>query len=96
MVISAITALTDANEANANEVNEANEEIKANNTNQESSTISHNNLPTPIEGLSKKKALTVLLNEYQPYTSEERHFLYSNHLSKKFLEQMIPHLKAII
>ena len=27
---------------------------------------------------------------------EERCFLYFNHLSKEFLEQMIPHLKALI
>ena len=27
---------------------------------------------------------------------EERRFLYFNHLSKDFLEQMIPHLKALI
>ena len=27
---------------------------------------------------------------------EERPFLYFNHLSKEFLEQMIPHLKALI
>ena len=27
---------------------------------------------------------------------EERRFLYFNHLSKEFLEQMIPHLKALI
>ena len=28
-------------------------------------------------------------------TQEERRFLYLNHLSKEFLEQMIPHLKAL-
>ena len=28
--------------------------------------------------------------------TEERCFLYFNHLSKEFLEQMIPHLKALI
>ena len=27
---------------------------------------------------------------------EERRFLYFNHLSKEFLEKMIPHLKALI
>ena len=27
---------------------------------------------------------------------EEKGFLYFNHLSKEFLEQMIPHLKALI
>ena len=27
---------------------------------------------------------------------EERRFFYFNHLSKEFLEQMIPHLKALI
>ena len=28
--------------------------------------------------------------------SKERRFLYFNHLSKEFLEQMIPHIKALI
>ena len=38
------------------------------------------------------------VSEYQYHTPsrEERHFLYFNHLSKAFLEQMIPHLKALI
>ena len=38
------------------------------------------------------------VSEYQYHTPsrEERHFLYFNHLSKEFLEQMIPHLKALI
>ena len=39
---------------------------------------------------------TVMLNEYQPLTSEERCFLYFKHLSKEFLEQMLSHLKALI
>ena len=30
------------------------------------------------------------------FSREERHFLYFNHLSKEFLKQMIPHLKALI
>ena len=29
-------------------------------------------------------------------SKEKRCFLYFNHLSKEFLEQMIPHLKALI
>ena len=37
----------------------------------------------------------VALNKYT-LSREERPFLYFNHLSKEFLEQMIPHLKAII
>ena len=37
----------------------------------------------------------VALNEYT-LSREERCFLYFNHLSKEFLEQMIPHLKALI
>ena len=38
------------------------------------------------------------VSEYQYHTPsrEERRFLYFNHLSKEFLEQMIPHLKALI
>ena len=38
------------------------------------------------------------VSEHQSHTPsrEERHFLYFNHLSKEFLEQMIPHLKALI
>ena len=38
------------------------------------------------------------VSEHQSHTPsrEERHFLYFNHLSKEFLVQMIPHLKALI
>ena len=38
------------------------------------------------------------VSEHQSHTPsrEKRHFLYFNHLSKEFLEQMIPHLKALI
>ena len=38
------------------------------------------------------------VSEHQCHTpsKEERRFLYFNHLSKEFLEQMIPHLKALI
>ena len=41
---------------------------------------------------------TSTVSEYQYHTPsrEERRFLYFNHLSKVFLEQMIPHLKALI
>ena len=37
------------------------------------------------------------VSEHQCHTPsrEERRFLYFNHLSKEFLEQMIPHLKAL-
>ena len=35
-------------------------------------------------------------NECYTPSREERRFLYFNHLSKEFLEQMIPHLKALI
>ena len=37
----------------------------------------------------------VALNKYT-LSREERRFLYFNHLSKEFLEQMIPYLKALI
>ena len=38
------------------------------------------------------------VSEHQSHTPsrEKRHFLYFNHLSKEFLVQMIPHLKALI
>ena len=41
---------------------------------------------------------TCTVSEHQCHTPsrEERRFLYFNHLSKEFLEQMIPHLKALI
>ena len=39
---------------------------------------------------------TVLTTPVLTKHSKERCFLYFNHLSKEFLEQMIPHLKALI
>ena len=39
---------------------------------------------------------TVSEHQYHTPSREERRFLYFNHLSKEFLEQMIPHLKALI
>ena len=39
---------------------------------------------------------TVMLSQCYTPTKEKRRFLYFNHLSKEFLEQMIPHLKALI
>ena len=58
-----------------------------------------------VEGLEKiaffvlcKTFLPRTVSEHQCHTPsrEERRFLYFNHLSKEFLEQMIPHLKALI
>ena len=45
-----------------------------------------------------KSIMQGTVSEYQYHTPsrEERSFLYFNHLSKEFLEQMIPHLKALI
>ena len=40
--------------------------------------------------------LTVVPNECYTPSIEKRRFLYFNHLFKSFLEQMIPHLKALI
>ena len=42
------------------------------------------------------KQNTVSEHQYDTPSREERCFLYFNHLSKEFLEQMIPHLKALI
>ena len=39
---------------------------------------------------------TVMLSQCYTPSKERRRFLYFNHLSKEFLEQMIPHLKALI
>ena len=39
---------------------------------------------------------TVLADWDETLTQEERRFLYFNHLSQEFLEQMIPHLKAFM
>ena len=39
---------------------------------------------------------TVESKSNRPPCREERRFLYFNHLSTEFLEQMIPHLKALI
>ena len=49
-----------------------------------------------IQALPSQRKSTV--SEHQSHTPsrEKRRFLYFNHLSKEFLEQMIPHLKALI
>ena len=39
---------------------------------------------------------TVSENQCHTPSREERRFLYFNHLSKEILEQMLPHLKALI
>ena len=39
---------------------------------------------------------TVMLSQCYTPTKEKRRFPYFNHLSKEFLEQMIPHLKALV
>ena len=39
---------------------------------------------------------TAVTRKVHTLSREERRFLYFNHLSKEFLEQMIPHLKALI
>ena len=39
---------------------------------------------------------TVMLSQCYTPSKEKRRFLYFNHLSKEFLEEMIPHLKALI
>ena len=39
---------------------------------------------------------TAVTRKVHTPSQEERRFLYSKHLSKEFLEQMIPHLKALI
>ena len=39
---------------------------------------------------------TVMLIQCYTPSKEKIRFLYFNHLSKEFLEQMIPHLKALI
>ena len=39
---------------------------------------------------------TVMLSQYYTPSKEKRRFLYFTHLSKKFLDVMIPHLKALI
>ena len=44
----------------------------------------------------KSKLHTVPTTPVLTNHSKERRFVYSNHLSKEFLEQMIPHLKALI
>ena len=43
---------------------------------------------------SKHDECTVSEYQYHTPSREERRFLYFNHLSKEFLEQMIPHLKC--
>ena len=42
------------------------------------------------------KAVTVPTTPVLTKHSKKRRFLYFNHLSKEFLEQMIPHFKALI
>ena len=37
-----------------------------------------------------------MLSQCYTPSKEKKRFLYFNHLSKEFLEQMIPHLKALI
>ena len=39
---------------------------------------------------------TIKSKTNHPPRRDERRFLYFNHLFKEFLEQMIPHLKALI
>ena len=48
--------------------------------------------------LESSTQFTGTVAEHQCHTPsrDERRFLYSNHLPKEFLEQMIPHLKALI
>ena len=43
-----------------------------------------------------KNLLTVSKHQYHTPSREERRFFYFNHLSKEFLEHLIPHLKALI
>ena len=45
---------------------------------------------------SYKCLYTAVTRKVHTPSREERRFLYFNHLSKEFLEQMIPHLKALI
>ena len=44
----------------------------------------------------KSNKHTVMLSQCYTPSKEKRRFLYFNHLSKEFLELMIPHLKALI
>ena len=39
---------------------------------------------------------TAVTRKVHTPSQEERRFLYFNHLSKEFMEQMIPHLKDLI
>ena len=47
-------------------------------------------------GAHSKLEITVACSKTGLFGREERRFLYFNHLLKEFLEQMIPHLKALI
>ena len=49
-------------------------------------------------GAGRGEAELRTVSEHQSHTPsrEKRHFLHFNHLSKEFLVQMIPHLKALI
>ena len=51
-----------------------------------------------IDAFQEANLPTYTVSEYQYHTPsrEERRFLYYNHLSKEFLERMMPHLKALI
>ena len=49
-----------------------------------------------IRHIKKAGKGTVESKTNRPPRREERRFLYFNHLSTEFLEQMIPHLKALI
>ena len=53
-------------------------------------------LSLEVEGGSPWKLRTVVPRLLHTPSREETHFLYSNHLCIEFLEQMIPHLKALI
>ena len=44
----------------------------------------------------RKNGNTIEGKTNRPPRREERCFLYFNHLSKEFLEQMVPHFKALI
>ena len=52
--------------------------------------------PKKAKHFSYKNVATVPTTPVLTKHSKERRFLYFNHLSKEFLEQMIPHLKSLI
>ena len=49
-----------------------------------------------VEANKSLEKNTAVTRKVHTPSREERRFLYFNHLSKEFLEQMIPHLKALI